>query len=71
MKTDGEKLRTIYEWLAKNLDCNTFFSGESVNELISRCEPEYCEENCGPSIIDAKCWQKYFDLKFVEKDNGQ
>ena len=67
MKTDSDKLLDICIWLANNLDCNTSFSGESVNELIGRHAPDWCEENCGPAIIEAKCWQKYFDLKFAAR----
>ena len=65
-KTSEMKLQDMYIWFANNLDCDTSFSGESVSELISKHAPDWCEENCD-DMNTPKCWQKYFDLKFIEE----
>ena len=67
MKTDDDRLMDIYIWLSNTFDCDTAFSGESLNEYISIHLPNWCEENCD-DMNTPKCWEKYFELKFAGKD---
>ena len=68
MKTYEERLSIIYGWLADNLDlpCKHNFDDERGIDFMHK-QSDWCDKKCG-IVTEEKCWEKYFDLKYIRKD---
>ena len=66
----NDKLRAIHLWLtyAFEMPCAYSFGGEEVKDYVDARAPGWCEENCDNENV-AACWEKFFDLKFEEKEH--